>query len=56
MQGDTAILVQNSHLLDSFSVNPLGNYGFKCSDRKLNAEKTQRGQETRGIRYKRCSA
>lgn len=47
------ISVQNSHLMDRFSENPLGNYGSKCSDRKLNAEKTQRIQQMRGTRYKR---
>lgn len=53
MQGDTVVSVQNSHLRDRLSENPLGNYGSKCSDRKLNAEKTQRIQEMRGTRYKR---
>lgn len=53
MQGDTVISVHDSHLMDSFSENPLGNYGFKCSDMKLNAEKAQRIQEKRGTRYKR---
>lgn len=47
------ISVHDSHLMDSFSENPLGNYGFKCSDMKLNAEKAQRIQEKRGTRYKR---